>query len=76
MGTEDEGSSKQAPLPHYALPNFSVVLPTYSNQESDAITQAFRVGNFVSLSAMPNSFKPGQVSRGRRARTRHDQAQS
>ena len=63
---QDEGSAKGAgSLPHYALPNFSVVLPTYSNQESDAITQAFRVGNFVSLSAMPNSFKPGQVSRGR-----------
>jgi len=72
MGAEDEqptvgGSSQhhQKPLPHYALPNFSIVLPTYSNAESDLITQAFRVGNFASLSAMPNSVKPGQVSRSR-----------
>merc|ERR1740138_61551 len=52
-------------LPHYALPNFSVVLPTYSNNEADVITQAFRIGNYVSLSALPNSVKPGQVSRSR-----------
>ena len=55
----------EKPLPHYALPNFSVVLPTYSNNEADCITQAFRIGNFVSLSALPNSVKPGQVSRSR-----------
>ncbi len=72
MGIEDEAAAsgsqpaaRQAPLPHYALPNFSVVLPTYSNAESDLITQAFRIGNFVSLNAMPNSIKPGQVSRSR-----------
>ena len=79
MGQGDE----QKPLPHYALPNFSVgapptshlpvdsntlvafapcrslwallelgcgslslaVLPTFSNHESDVITQAFRIGN-------------------------------
>uniref|UniRef100_A0A7S2IBN6 Uncharacterized protein n=1 Tax=Haptolina brevifila TaxID=156173 RepID=A0A7S2IBN6_9EUKA len=64
MGREDEGKPQQ-PLPHYALPNFSVVLPTYSNNEADVITQAFRIGNYVSLSAMPNSIKPGQVSRSR-----------
>jgi len=64
MGREDEAKPQQ-PLPHYALPNFSVVLPTYSNNEADVITQAFRIGNYVSLSAMPNSIKPGQVSRSR-----------
>jgi len=52
-------------LPHYALPNFSVVLPTYSNAESDLITQAFRIGSYVSLSSMPNRIQPGQVSRSR-----------
>ena len=61
MGVEDEPK----PLPHYALPNFSVVLPTYSNGESDVITQAFRIGNFVSLAALPSQVKPGQVSRSR-----------
>lgn len=61
MGQGEE----QKPLPHYALPNFSVVLPTYSNQESDVITQAFRIGSFVTLSDLPNTVKPGQVSRGR-----------
>lgn len=61
MGVEDEPRT----LPHYALPNFSVVLPTYSNNESDVITQAFRVGNFVSLAALPSQVKPGQVSRSR-----------
>ena len=72
MGVDDQPASsgshpapRQAPLPHYALPNFSVVLPTYSNAESDLITQAFRIGNFVSVSALPNSIKPGQVSRSR-----------
>ena len=66
MGQPDEGSPPKArALPHYALPNFSVVLPTYSNNESDVITQAFRIGNFCSISALPNSMKPGQVSRSR-----------
>jgi len=56
---------KERALPHYALPNFSVVLPTFSNHESDCITQAFRIGNFVSLGDLPNGIKPGQVSRNR-----------
>ena len=59
-----EGSEARH-LPHYALPNFSVVLPTYSNNESDVITQAFRIGNYVSIGALPNSIKAGQVSRSR-----------
>lgn len=58
-------SQKEKPLPHYALPNFSVVLPTYSNHESDVIAQAFRIGNYVSLHDLPGRIKPGQVSRGR-----------
>lgn len=53
------------PLPHYALPNFSIVLPTFSNHETDVITQAFRIGNYVSLSDLPNGVKPGQVNRAR-----------
>ena len=65
MGGEYEYEAERKPLPHYALPNFSVVLPTYSNNESDVITQAFRIGNFVSLSALPSQVKPGQVSRSR-----------
>tara|TARA_B110001452_G_C15168351_1_gene406137 strand:+ start:51 stop:1136 length:1086 start_codon:yes stop_codon:yes gene_type:complete len=64
MGADDASPAK-APLPHYALPNFSVVLPTYANHEADVITNAFRVGNFVSLSDMPSTIKPGQVSRSR-----------
>ena len=59
------GDAEPKPLPHYALPNFSVVLPTYSNNEADVITQAFRIGNYVSLSGLPSSVKPGQVSRSR-----------
>ena len=58
-------TEKARPLPHYALPNFSVVLPTYSNHESDVISQAFRVGNFVTLHDLPHEMRPGQVSRGR-----------
>jgi len=65
MGGEDEQPQQFHKLPHYALPNFSVVLPTYSNNEADVITQAFRIGNYVSLSALPNTVKPGQVSRSR-----------
>ena len=67
MGVEEPSgtTSSAAPLPHYALPNFSVVLPTYSNHESDVITNAFRVGNFVSLHDLPHNVKPGQVSRSR-----------
>ena len=64
-GLSSSGPSKTRPLPHYALPNFSVVLPTYSNQESDVITNAFRVGNFVSLHDLPYNVKPGMVSRSR-----------
>ena len=56
---------KEKSLPHYALPNFSVVLPTFSNHETDVITQAFRIGNYVSLSDLPNRVRPGQVSRSR-----------
>ena len=71
MGVADDelgsssGPSRTRALPHYALPNFSVVLPTYSNQESDVITNAFRVGNFVSLHDLPHNVRPGQVSRSR-----------
>ena len=69
MGVDEElGHTSSGPsrtLPHYALPNFSVVLPTYSNQESDVINNAFRVGNFVSLHDLPHIVKPGQVSRSR-----------
>ena len=61
----DARTSKAEPLPHYALPNFSVVLPTFSNHEADVITNAFRVGNFVSLHDLPANVKPGQVSRSR-----------
>jgi len=64
MGVDGDAPEPK-PLPHYALPNFSVVLPTYSNNEADVITQAFRIGNYVSLSALPNTVKPGQVSRSR-----------
>jgi len=56
---------KERALPHYALPNFSVVLPTFSNHEPDVSTQAVRIGNYVSLSDLPNGIKPGTVSRGR-----------
>jgi len=63
MGKEaEDGPSK---LPHYALPNFSVVLPTYSNSEQDIITQAFRIGSCVRISALPNTIKAGGVSRSR-----------
>ena len=65
LGLSSSGPSRTRALPHYALPNFSVVLPTYSNQESDVITNAFRVGNFVSLHDLPHNVKPGQVSRSR-----------
>jgi len=58
-------SSESEKVPHFALPNFSVVLPTFSNHESDVITQAFRIGNYVSLSSLPNTVRPGQVSRSR-----------
>jgi len=65
LGLSSSVPSRTRALPHYALPNFSVVLPTYSNQESDVITNAFRVGNFVSLHDLPHHVKPGQVSRSR-----------
>jgi len=61
----DDKEKPPEPLPHYALPNFSVVLPTFANHESDVIAQAFRIGNYVSLHDLPNRVKPGQVSRGR-----------
>lgn len=65
MAAASSAAEKARPLPHYALPNFSVVLPTYSNHESDVISQAFRVGNFVTLHDLPHEMRPGQVSRGR-----------
>jgi len=69
---EDEPSHHKAPdgpgparLPHYALPNFATVLPTYTNYEADAVVSAFRVGNFTSIKDLPEHIRPGQVARQR-----------
>jgi hypothetical protein len=52
-------------LPHYALPNFSVVLPDYANNEADIIRNAFNTANFRSISALPETVKHGTVNRSR-----------
>ena len=65
MEDKKAASAEAHELPHYALPNFATVLPTYSNHESDVIAQAFRIGNYVSLNDLPDRIKPGQVSRSR-----------
>lgn len=65
MEDKKASSAEAHELPHYALPNFATVLPTYSNHESDVIAQAFRIGNYVSLNDLPDRIKPGQVSRSR-----------
>ena len=73
MDEEGQGLYPQKPseiatpakLPHYALPNFSTVLPTYTNYEADAVVSAFRVGNFYSIKDLPENLRPGQVARQR-----------
>ena len=52
-------------LPHYALPNFSVVLPDYANNEADVIRSAFNTANFRSIADLPDTVKNGAVNRSR-----------
>jgi hypothetical protein len=65
-----------ARLPHYALPNFSTVLPTYTNYEADAVVSAFRVGNFYSIKDLPENLRPGQVARQRFQKILENQQQA
>lgn len=55
----------KAALPHYALPNFSVVLPEYANAEADIIRNAFRTANYTSISNLPEGIKNGTVNESR-----------
>lgn len=52
-------------LPHYALPNFSVVLPDYANNEADVIRSAFNTANFRSIADLPDTVRNGAVNRSR-----------
>jgi hypothetical protein len=48
------------------LPNFSAILPEYSNEEQDVINRAFTTGNFTDLrTTVPTTLKPAQVLRMR-----------
>lgn len=64
MPPEAIESPKQS-LPHYALPNFSVVLPDYANNEADVIRSAFNTANFRSIADLPDAVKNGAVNRSR-----------
>lgn len=52
-------------VPHYALPNFTTILPDYINQEQDMIRQAYQANNYKSLSRMPNQINTSTVSKAR-----------
>ena len=52
-------------VPHYQLPNFSSILPEYTNAEQDYVKGAFSTGNFSSINKVPNNIKPTEVSKMR-----------
>lgn len=54
-------SSQKGSLPHYALPNFSMVLPEYTNSEADVIRSAFNASNYTSIADLPNAVSYGEV---------------
>lgn len=60
-------SNEQDELPNYMLPNFASILPEYSNVEADQIRNAFSVGNFQSLTKIPNKLGPNQVWKARQS---------
>jgi hypothetical protein len=49
------GTSKQ--VPHYMLPNWTSLLPNYSNSESDRIREAFSAGNHAAISKLPKKLE-------------------
>jgi hypothetical protein len=52
-------------VPHYMLPNFTSILPEYSNAEQDKIREAFSTGNYSAVSKMPNSIGPETINKSR-----------
>lgn len=46
---------------HFRLPNFTSILPTYTNVEQDDIRSAFTVGNHVSLRELPNKIRYNSI---------------
>lgn len=51
----------QKNVPHYALPNQSHSLSTYSNTEADVVRQSFSPASFRMLSHLPNDLRPQQI---------------
>lgn len=46
---DDAGAGAAVEVPHYCMPNFTSILPTYSNSDQDYIKQAFSAGSWVSI---------------------------
>ena len=47
---------------HYQVPNLTSMLYEFTNNESERVKKAFRIGNFVSLRDLPAHLMPGNVS--------------
>ena len=56
---------EEVAVPHYQLPNFSSILPEYTNSEQDYIKGAFSCSNFASITKVPNDLKPTEISKAR-----------
>ena len=56
-------------MPRYMMPNFSSILPEYANEEADLIKHAFSVGNFQSITKIPDKIKTAN-QRQREIRTK------
>jgi len=50
------------PQMHYEVPNLTSMLYEFTNREQEAISNAFRTGNYTSLRDLPNSIAPFNIS--------------
>lgn len=62
---EEEDGEAEMTIPRYCMPNYASILPGYTNQDSEHIAQAFRAGNWVSLSTVPANLRPAAVARAK-----------
>lgn len=61
----EQDKTSSSSIPHYRVPNFSSILPEYTNNDSQQIYNAFNVGNFHSITKIPNKIAPDELSKSR-----------
>jgi hypothetical protein len=57
VGSTTATSTTAKQVPHYMLPNWTSLLPNYSNGESDRIREAFSAGNHAAISKLPKKLE-------------------